>query len=296
MNCPALWQISVQSQPQHEPVVAQTLTHLFQLPATSYVAVNPPLATTSVYSSQPPLSRHSIIEQVRATLAQLQPGVSCRVSVRRLPSRDWITFWKRHFKPITIGRQLVVLPPWMRNRPHPGRKIVVLDPGLSFGTGHHPTTAFCLRQLAALRPRLSQPSLLDLGCGSGILAIAGAKLGYHPVQAIDADPVAARVAQANTRRNRVDHRIEIARKDLRRVSLRPKTRFDVVCANLTTDLLLAEGRRIAVQLQPSGHLILAGILNREFGVIHRHFVALGLKLINQGSQGEWHSGLFRSVT
>jgi ribosomal protein L11 methyltransferase len=296
MNSPVLWQISVQSPTQHEPVVSQVLAHLFQLPVSSYLAVSPPIATTSVYSTHPLPSQKGVAAHVRATLAQLRPPIPCRVSVRRLPSRDWTSFWKRHFKPISIGRQLLVLPPWIQNRPQPGLKVVVLNPGLSFGTGHHPTTAFCLRQLVILRRRMPRPSLLDLGSGSGILAIAGAKLGYRPVQAIDSDPVAARVALSNSRRNRVDHRIQISRMDLKKVPLRPETRFDVVCANLTSDLLIAEGRRIAGQLQPSGYVVLAGILNREFASIQRHFTSLGFKLLTQQSKGEWHSGLFRSLT
>jgi ribosomal protein L11 methyltransferase len=297
MTSPVLWQIAVQCPPEHEPAVAATLTELFQLPASSYTAVNPPLATISVYSPSRPGSRIAVSTRIIDALQQRQASgpypTACRVSIRRLPNRDWITFWKRHFKPLVIDRSLLVLPPWIRRNPIPGQKKVVLNPGLSFGTGHHPTTAFCLRQVARLHRRPLRSSLLDLGCGSGILAIAAAKLGYRPVEAIDADPVAVRIASTNARRNRVQNRVAIRELDIRRLPHRPQFRFDVVCANLSADLLLAHGSRIVHQLDTGGHLVLAGILTAEFPTIERRFTDLGLRLIAQQSGKEWHSGLFR---
>jgi ribosomal protein L11 methyltransferase len=297
MTCPVLWQIAVESPPEHESAVADILTELFQLPASSYTAVDPPLATISVYSPNRPGSQIAvaarIIDAIQQRQARSQNPIPFRVSIRRLPNRDWTAFWKGHFKPLVIDRSLLVLPPWIRRRPKQGQKRVVLNPGLSFGTGHHPTTAFCLRQLARLHRRPGRSSLLDLGCGSGILAIAAAKLGYRPVEAIDADPVAVRIASTNARRNRVQHRVAIRQQDLRRLLHRPQVKFDVVCANLTADLLLSQGSRIVHQLQTGGYLVLAGILTSEFPTIERCFTDLGLQLDAQQSGQEWHSGLFR---
>ena len=135
---------------------------------------------------------------------------------------DWAESWKRHFKPIEIGDALLVKPSWSKRRPRKNQAVVILDPGLSFGTGQHPTTAFCLREIVRLklakeRGRLAREfktrhhadepsalqSFLDIGTGSGILAIAAAKLGYQPVHAFDFDAEAVRIARANARANRV---------------------------------------------------------------------------------------------
>jgi ribosomal protein L11 methyltransferase len=171
---------------------------------------------------------------------------------------------------------------------------VVLDPGLSFGTGQHPTTAFCLAQLARARRPGPAPALLDAGTGSGLLAIAAAKLGYAPVEAFDFDPESVRVAAANARRNRVAPKIRLRRADLTRLTARPRARFDVVCANLMAGLLLAERDRLVARLRPGGRLVLAGILRGQFGAVRAAYEAAGLRLTAQQARREWHSGAFRA--
>ncbi len=147
---------------------------------------------------------------------------------------DWAESWKRHFKPIEIrvkarpsaARQsasqppsLLVKPSWSRRRAAKNQAVVILDPGLSFGTGQHPTTAFCLHEIARCRQPGTAQSFLDIGTGSGILAIAAAKLGYAPVQAFDFDPESVRVAGDNARKNRVTGRLKLTRGDLAKLPL-----------------------------------------------------------------------------
>ena len=140
----------------------------------------------------------------------------------------------------------------------------MLDPGLSFGTGHHPTTAFCLRQLAAGRRPGEARACLDVGTGSGILAIAAAKLGYAPVDAFDFDPQAVAVARANAQRNGVAARIRFWRQDLTRLPVPRPRKYFLICANLVSNLLLTERERILARLRQDGVLVVAGILNGEF--------------------------------
>jgi ribosomal protein L11 methyltransferase len=173
--------------------------------------------------------------------------------------------------------------------------VVVLDPGLSFGTGQHPTTAFCLEQLVARRSSKERQSLLDLGTGSGILAIAAAKLGYKPISALDFDAEAVRVARVNARRNRVADRIRFSRRDLTRMPRRAGRTYAVVCANLLADLLLAERERILARLQPVGLLVLAGILKTEFAAVQAAYEAAGLRLVASRAEKEWRSGGFTTV-
>jgi ribosomal protein L11 methyltransferase len=170
--------------------------------------------------------------------------------------------------------------------------LVVLDPGLSFGTGQHPTTEFCLREIVRCRKSGMHQLFLDIGTGSGILAIAAAKLGYKPVRAFDFDPEAVRVAQANASVNGVHKKIRIERGDVAKLPEKPKEQFDLVCANLISNLLIGERRKIAAQLKPGGTLVLAGILKAEFLEVQKEFESLGLKLVSARSKREWRSGSF----
>jgi ribosomal protein L11 methyltransferase len=222
-----------------------------------------------------------------------------RIKVVTLPRRDWVEAWKRHLKPLDIAGRLLVKPTWSRRAPRPGQAVVLLDPGLSFGTGRHPTTAFCLEQVVRLAPaRNGGPpgkprSLLDIGTGSGILAIAAARLGYAPVEAFDFDPEAVRVARANAALNGVATRLKPARRDLRRLPRTPGRCFDVVCANLLADLLLAERERITARVAPGGTLVLAGILATEFDQVRAAYAANGWRVMAQNTVKEWCSGAFR---
>src|SRR5262249_55485078 len=160
---------------------------------------------------------------------------------------------------------------WSRRRARKGQATVVLDPGLSFGTGQHPTTAFCLEQLVTRRVRGQPQSLLDLGTGSGILAIAAAKLGYVPIRAVDCDAEAVRTARGNACRNRLSHQVRFLQQDVAKLPDRQSKKYSIVCANLLAPLLLAERRRILGQLENSGVLIAAGILKTEFSQLQRAF-------------------------
>jgi ribosomal protein L11 methyltransferase len=172
---------------------------------------------------------------------------------------------------------------------------------LSFGTGQHPTTSFCLSQIVVATPRrrpncdegvAATKSFLDIGTGSGILAIAAAKLGFAPVHAFDFDPEAVRVAKANARKNRVDACCKITRADITKLPLKPAGQYDLVCANLISNLLIAERRRIVNRLKPDGTLVLAGILAVEFGEVQAAFEKLELKLTAKRVENEWCSGAF----
>jgi ribosomal protein L11 methyltransferase len=191
-----------------------------------------------------------------------------------------------------FGRALLVKPTWIRRRPRAGQQVVVLDPGLSFGTGQHPTTRFCLAQIVACRLPDAAQSLLDIGTGSGLLAIAAAKLGYRPVEAYDFDADAVRVGRANARLNKVSRTVRLSQRDLTREPPRSVQKFDVVCANLIHDLLIAERARILGRLRPYGTLVLAGILRGQFSAVVRAYREAGLRLTATKRENEWQSGAF----
>jgi ribosomal protein L11 methyltransferase len=212
------------------------------------------------------------------------------LKVQRLKRRDWAESWKLHFKPIEIERRLLIRPSWSKRKARRGQAVVVLDPGLGFGTGQHATTRFCLEQLVA-SGRDGQRSFLDIGTGSGILAIAAAKVGYTPIHAIDSDPDAVRIAQANARRNGVLEKVRIQCRDLVQL-LPPRKGYDLVCANLTADLLLKERRRILSQVARHGRLVLAGILTAQFTTVASAYKTNGLELLQSRVNAGWKSGLF----
>jgi ribosomal protein L11 methyltransferase len=237
-----------------------------------------------------------IREEIAAGLMQIKHcGLkigSGKVTIKKVRREDWSESWKRHFKPIEIGDALLVKPSWSKKLPRKNQAVVVLDPGLSFGTGQHPTTEFCLRALARHRTKRPRWSFLDIGTGSGILAIAAAKLGYSPVCAFDFDPEAVRVARANARANGVQNKLRIARKDVTKLPIHAVRQYDLICANLVSTLLISERRRMAAQLNRGGTLVLAGILRPEFSQVQKVFAELGLKLAGRKIENEWCSGSF----
>ena len=264
----------------------------------SYADALTRLSTVSVYGEIETRDVPGIKRRLREGLQALAAdGIEvgpARIQVKKVPARDWSESWKRHFKPLDLGPRLLVKPTWSRRVPKKSQALVVLDPGLSFGTGQHATTRFCLEQLVALRePAASAQSMLDVGTGSGILAIAAVKLGYQPVNAFDFDPDCVRVANENTELNEVAAVLIVTHDDITRVPKKPKQRYSVVCANLIYDLLIAERDRLLSRVAPGGSLVLAGILETQFGVVRKAFEAAGWKLVAATTDKEWRSGTFR---
>ena len=202
-------------------------------------------------------------------------GVVVQVSGREVPD-DWAERWKRFHRPGLIGGRIYVRPPWEQPAVRPGVIEIVIDPGQAFGTGTHPTTALCLELLLDLKPR---GSFADLGCGSGVLAIAAAKLGFDPITAVDAERQAIEATRANALANGValgpasDRRIasidRIERGDLRNT---PAPKADVAAANLMRPLLL----RVAElwEGEPPRTLVVSGLLDHEADEVAAAFAPL----------------------
>jgi ribosomal protein L11 methyltransferase len=295
MRPAALWQLAITTAPETEEALREALESHFHAPATSYVDVLRGRCVVSVFLPQRPKLRPHLVA-VRAVLTRLSAaGLDTGrrvVKVRKLAPQDWAQSWKRHFKPLALGSRLLVKPSWSRRAPRCGQAVVVLDPGLSFGTGHHATTAFCLRQVIAFRRLDQAQSILDIGTGSGILAIAAVKLGYAPVEAFDYDPDAVRVADENARANGVRDNMALAQRDVTRLARGRAKKFDLVCANLLGDLLVAARPQIVARVAPGGRLVIAGILRREFDAVARCYTAAGWRLVASRVEKEWRSGAF----
>ncbi len=293
-----LWKLSVTTTSEAEEVVAELLGEILNEPTCSYTNASAGWTQVTAYLQARTAWTRAHAERLKARLEQITacglPVGTGRVRLTRLRWEDWADSWKRHFRPIEVGSVLLIQPTWSRRQPRRGQALVRLDPGLSFGTGHHPTTAFCLRELARRRVPGAHQSFLDLGTGSSILAIAAAKLGYRPIEAFDVDPDAVRVARANARLNRVTHRIRFLRQDIGELPASGGRRYSLIGANLTADLLLREWQRILACLRRDGILVLAGILEREFPSVKRAYESAGLRLLATRREREWRSGSFRS--
>ncbi len=290
-NLKPLWKVSLHVAAESEDAAAELLASHFGTIASVYADVETRETTASVYVPGVTAAQRAA---VRDGLKLLQDsGLDCgpaRLTVKKIRREDWAESWKRHFKPLEVSPRLLIKPSWIKRKPRRGQAVVILDPGLSFGTGQHPTTGFCLAELARLRDDSARQSLLDAGCGSGILAIAAAKLGYAPIQAFDFDPEAVRVAKDNARQNEV--LVPIQRRDLTKLPATSAKKFNVVCANLIYDLLIAERDKLLARLAPGGTLVLAGILTEQFPAVERAFAQAGLRLLRSRVEGEWRSGSF----
>ena len=236
-------------------------------------------------------------EEASAKLEELRPlwneldVVFGRVGISELKKENWAESWKIHFKPLVISERLAIVPPWETFPAAPGQEIVVLNPGLSFGTGQHATTKFCLTELDRLSRELPEDaSMLDAGCGSGILAIAAVKLGWKTVHAFDIDSEAVRIAKENALENGVDS-IDFAAAPLLEYSCGTR-RFDCVAANILSSALLAGKNKLLSMLNPGGCLILAGIQDSEFELVRKSFCEAGCELKASAEENGWRGGLF----
>jgi ribosomal protein L11 methyltransferase len=203
-----------------------------------------------------------------------------------IPDRDWGEEWKKGLGPITVGR-LFLRPSWVEAAPPAGAAEVVLDPGMAFGTGTHATTSLCLGAIDDFLARRPGGSVLDVGTGSGLLAIAARKLGAGRVAANDNDPVAVAVAGENAARNGAP---------LELTGEAPETipgAFDLVVANILANVLVDLASVLARKTAPGGELVLAGILVPQEEEVRLPFLASGLLPLSGERRGEWSLLRFR---
>ena len=299
-----LWRVSVKTSLAAEDAVSELLAGLFGVAVAAYFDLEKQFSRVSVFL-EPARGKAFPVAATRRTvmagLARLAdsdlPLGEQTVEVKRVKREDWAESWKRHFHPLHIGKELLVKPSWSKLPPRKGQALVTLDPGLSFGTGQHPTTSFCLGEIVRVRQAgggqsALKQSFLDIGTGSGILAIAAVKLGYRPVAAFDFDPQAVAVARENARKNRVAEQMKLTRGDVLKLAAKPARQYDLICANLISNVLLEARRLIVARLKPGGTLVLAGILASEFHLIEEAFGKSRLKLVASRQENEWCSGSF----
>jgi ribosomal protein L11 methyltransferase len=206
------------------------------------------------------------------------------VDTAPVPPTDWEAVFRAHHRPVAIGARLLVAPPW--DLPEAGgREVIVIDPGMAFGTGQHPTTRTCLEELEDLTAMRRVESVRDVGTGPGILAAAAARLGVPRVVGIDIDPGALSVARATVVRNDVAH-VSLVAGRLTAV----RGRFDLVLANLLADALIADAAALVEHTAPGGWVVASGILEQQVPSVAAAFTPWRVERVR--ADGPWRTVRF----
>jgi ribosomal protein L11 methyltransferase len=202
-----------------------------------------------------------------------------------LKENNWSHSWRRFFSPHKVGKAFWITPPWVEPPKTRRRQIITIEPGMAFGTGSHATTRGCLEFLEdlALRSDGEELTALDVGTGSGILAIALVKLGASSVVALDNDPTALKVARANVRLNGASRRVTLSNCRLEKIV----ECFHLVVANLTAETILELADALEERVAARGYLVLSGILKPQVGQILRRFSSEKFLLERHTRQKEW---------
>jgi ribosomal protein L11 methyltransferase len=237
-----------------------------------------------------PRSRDDAVlkQSVRRYLHNLEKldggGARARLEWKIIADQNWHDSWRRFIKPRRVGKSFWVTPPWLKAPKFRRRQVIVIEPGLAFGTGTHATTRGCLEFLEQVADSLRGRSFtaLDVGTGAGILAIALVKLGANRVSAIDNDPVALQVARENLIRNKVAGRVRLSGMRLNDV----KGRFSVVVANLTAETILDLAKPLEKKVVAKGFLILSGLMRQKADAVLRHF-RIKFHVLKQKRGREW---------
>lgn len=234
-----------------------------------------------------------LLDEVEGFLRQLageHPGFSpARPVMSVVRSEDWSNSWKANFKPLRVGRRLLIVPTWEEAVTEPDDIVLRLDPGMAFGTGGHETTRLCLELLEACIDGPAAPAVLDLGTGSGILAMAAARLGAGRVLALDIDPQAVEVARENLLLNDLAERVECGTTPLERVG----ETFQVILANILAEELVRLAAPLCQRLAPGGKLVLSGILAEKEQLVRDGFHRDDLGYLETRRDGEWVALLYR---
>ena len=205
---------------------------------------------------------------------------------REIAEREWEDAWKAHFTPLRVGKRLLVQPPWLREEAAPGDIVIEIDPGLAFGTGHHPTT----RRALESTERLVAPgaSVLDVGSGSGVLSIAAAKLGAGRVVGVEIDRVALKAGRVNLRSNRVSGRVRFYAGSLPNEHVPPGW-ADLVLANINSVALANLAPELRRAMKADARLVAAGILQERRQQVVDAFEAAGLTFLEERRDEDWVS-------
>ncbi|AGL00837.1 50S ribosomal protein L11 methyltransferase [Desulfoscipio gibsoniae] len=211
---------------------------------------------------------------------------------REVREQDWATAWQKYYKPVRVGKNIVIKPSWEDYTARAGETVIELDPGMAFGCGTHATTAMCLTLLEELAP--VHAVVYDVGTGSGILSVAAALLGARQVTAVDIDELAVRAARENAERNGVADRVTAVQGNL--LDNLAGGQADLVVANIIADVIIRLAPDAAAALKPGGRLVASGIIKDRAEEVRRALDDAGLEPLKELTKGEWVAMVYRRVS
>ena len=233
----------------------------------------------------------ALFETIRGRLAALGVSGGCgslSVETRAVNDQSWTDVWKKYFKPFYAGEHLVVKPTWEPFDPKPDDLIIEIDPGMAFGSGTHETTGMCLSLLEEVIS--GKEEIIDVGTGSGILAIGAALLGAGHVLAIDIDPDAVKVAQENVLKNHVENIVSVQQGNLLdRVS----AVCDICVANIISDVIISFAAPLMDHIRPGGLFLCSGIVSQRSDEVEHALKGAGYEVLRKDTRGEWTAFLSR---
>lgn len=233
-----------------------------------------------------------IAEKIKFLQISTSNNSALQIHHEIIQDKNWMDEWKKGFKPIKVGKNLVVSPSWFNGKNKTNEIVIYLDPGLAFGTGHHSSTRACLKFMEKELKSNKNASFLDVGTGSGILAIAAAKLGAGKIIAIDIDDDAIIVSKKNAASNNVSPKIIFSKKPLESI----KSKFNLIVSNILLQEALNHSLRFRSLLLPRGRCIVSGILdNQENDIINEYVNKNSFKLIRKELDKEWITFVFEKV-
>lgn len=239
-----------------------------------------------------PQTLHHLRQQLQALKASYPDADfgSLQISINDVPDEDWANSWRKNYQPVAVGERLLIVPSWLSTDGTDGRVALRLEPGLTFGTGTHPTTQLCLQALQELVH--GGERVIDLGSGSGILSIASLLLGASTAVGVDIDPKAEDIARENAALNELgNNRFNALTADLLTqpevVEKLAQDGFDLVCANIVADVIISIIHLVPGLLRKSGIFICSGILDSRVEEVEAAIRASGLVVLERRQMAEW---------
>ena len=212
-------------------------------------------------------------------------NIDAKISISGVCEEDWANAWKAYYKPIEIGEKIVIVPAWEKYDAPEGKLVVRMDPGMAFGTGSHETTRLVIGLLEKY-VRNGQ-RVLDVGCGSGILAICAAKLGAKECRAYDIDPVAVKVARENVKDSGLEDTVSCDTSDLLRGVDASGGAYDVICANIVADIIIRMTPDIGKFMKIGSVILASGIISERANDVIECFEHHGLRIIERAEENGW---------